>query len=220
MLELAHERQFVVSQQGWDNGDFEAQHSRRIEACLQQLEKYFDRFATDDLCRPSSPYTADLAHCWDPNTLPHTIPPLCLSADEVQNGEVTTSTSSLPSAPSAVSPARHSPINLKSTAANSDGEEGDDSPDMRDSWRQSVLHRSRTATSLPIHGNRALKFARQRRRHESKLATDLLPVSKKRSSQWMTDKIEDEALFAERRRSIKAKALRPGHDCVVQHDGT
>lgn len=221
MLELAHERQFVVSQQGWDTADFEVQHSRRIEDCLRQLETYFDSFATDEPYRPASPHAADVIHCWDPNSLPRMMPPLYLSTRDVQDGHVAAATSSPQAIRPAVSPSKRPSMCLSSMVADSDDEddeEDDNSNDISNSWQQSVLDRSRMATSLPIHGNRASKFVRQRSRYESKLATDLLPVSKKRSSQWMTNKVEDEAIVTERSRSIAA--IRPSHDRVVRNDGT
>jgi len=56
MLELAHERQFAISQLGTRSVGFEVEHSARVQSALRMLETRFRTHFTDHLCRPTSPH--------------------------------------------------------------------------------------------------------------------------------------------------------------------
>ncbi|KAJ9606449.1 hypothetical protein H2200_009410 [Cladophialophora chaetospira] len=56
MLELAHERQFAISQLGTRSIGFEADHSIRVQSALQLLDDRFITHSTEERCPPKSPH--------------------------------------------------------------------------------------------------------------------------------------------------------------------
>lgn len=77
MLEIAHERQFVVSQMGGCSAGFDKEHTRRVMECLSWLDIYFHSFVSNELCWPVSP-NPELGNCWMPEISLDTLPPLLL----------------------------------------------------------------------------------------------------------------------------------------------
>ena len=72
MLELAHERQFAISQLGTRSVGFEVEHSARVTDALQFMHQCFEDHQIRDACGPSSPNSADLldlriqSRCYSP----------------------------------------------------------------------------------------------------------------------------------------------------------
>ena len=60
MLELAHERQFAVSQLGTKSVGFEVEHRNRVRDALRLMDHRFTAHCLEEICHPCSPHGADL----------------------------------------------------------------------------------------------------------------------------------------------------------------
>ena len=60
MLELAHERQFAISQLGTCSAGFGDEHSTRVQGTIKQLHDHFTAHGISELHRPTSPHTESL----------------------------------------------------------------------------------------------------------------------------------------------------------------
>jgi len=60
MLELAHERQFAISQLGTESAGYEVEHGIRVEGAIKTLSHHFMMYPSEEGCRPTSPFKEDL----------------------------------------------------------------------------------------------------------------------------------------------------------------
>lgn len=209
MLEIAHERQFVISQIGGCSNGFEVEHTRRISECLSALDSHFRRFTTDELCPPSPSENADLCACWRPDTSLDTLPPLLISADLTFDTYPTTpKQNSKPSSLKSVSSPRQEPGLLVGPAPLDVADE-EVSDEMEAQLKQKLLFLPRARTTVSNNGSRSQKTIRLRRKYDSKLTSESAPSGMKRRSDCIVDKHEDAATVALRSRSIAS--LRTTH---------
>ncbi|KAJ9503597.1 hypothetical protein LTR99_002357 [Exophiala xenobiotica] len=71
--ESAHGRQFIISQLGLRNDQFEAEHTARMEYALDIICGHFVNHKTNEDCRPTSPHNEELTHF---RSSPHAFEPL------------------------------------------------------------------------------------------------------------------------------------------------
>lgn len=76
MLEHAQERQFAISQLGTRSMGFQVQHTHRIEAALDWIQKCFSMHELDEARRPVSPHIEDLADFRSLSPRHQSLPPL------------------------------------------------------------------------------------------------------------------------------------------------